>query len=202
MYKAQIIKGIALGLFSSVIGVSLVSLIYKASSQMVAEASRSTENSSPKIIGTSNTNNFDTCDVVPGSVHDGDTIRVKCQGKQVKVRFACIDAPELAQPMGQESRDYLRSLLNDANNQVKIQPITTDKYGRTVAQLWRTVSAGDELVQSRMASAGMAYPYERYSSDCPDWEAVTLAASRAQSEHTGIYSQDLEKPWDYRHSKH
>lgn len=143
-----------------------------------------------------------TCAVVPGIVHDGDAIKVTCQNQELKIRFACIDAPKLAQPMGQESRDYLRSLLTQAGDKVRIQPITTDKYGRTVAQLWITRSIGESLLQSEMAAAGMAYPYERYKSDCPDWEAVTSVASRAQSKHTGIYSQDLEKPWDYRHSKH
>ena len=198
MGSKEVIKsaalGSAIGFGCALVGASIVITWNKVtkSENLVA---------SPKIVGTSNTNNFDVCDVVPNSVHDGDTIRVKCQGEQVKVRFACIDAPELAQPMGTESRDYLRSLLSEANNQVKIQPITTDRYGRTVAQLWRKSSIGEELVQSRMAGAGMAYPYDRYKSDCPDWEAVTSSSSRAESERIGVYSQNLEKPWDYRKSK-
>lgn len=157
---------------------------------------------SQNAITVTNTNNFPTCDVVPGSVHDGDTIKVNCAGKTEKIRFACIDAPELAQTFGQESRDYLRSLLNQANNQVKVQPVTTDKYGRTVAQLWITRSIGESLLQSEMVSAGMAYPYERYAKDCPNWDAVTTVQARALSERVGVYGQpDLEKPWDYRKNK-
>lgn len=188
------IKGSLIGLGCVLVGVAIVitwDKVTKSENLVV----------SPKITGTSNTNDFQECDVVQGSVHDGDTLRVNCQGTQLKIRFACIDAPELAQPMGTESRDYLRSLLSETGDKVKVQPITTDKYGRTVAQLWRTASAGDELIQSRMASAGMAYPYERYKSDCPDWSAVTSSSSRAESKHTGIYSQNLEKPWDYRKNK-
>ncbi len=197
-YKQQIIKGIGLGLFLCVVG----SVLGAIGIMIWNDSKGNTENLIyKKVVGTTDTNNFDTCDVVPGSVHDGDTIRVNCSGDVKKIRFACIDAPELAQPMGTESRDYLRSLLSETGDKVKIQPITTDKYGRTVAQLWRTTTIGEELVQSRMASAGMAYPYERYSSDCPDWSAVTSSSSRAQSERRGIYSQDLEKPWDYRKSK-
>ena len=153
---------------------------------------------SQSAIKPTNTSNFQTCDVVPGSVHDGDTIRVSCSGETKKIRFACIDAPELAQPMGTESRDYLRSLLNQAGDKIKLQPITTDKYGRTVAQLWITRSIGESLLQSEMVSGGMAYPYDRYSKDCPDWDAVTTVENRARSERIGVFGQDLEKPWDYR----
>jgi endonuclease YncB( thermonuclease family) len=47
-------------------------------------------------------------EVVPGSIHDGDTLRVRSsKGEILKVRFACIDAPELKQPLGEESRNYL-----------------------------------------------------------------------------------------------
>ena len=35
-----------------------------------------------------------TCDVKSGSVYDGDTLRVLCNGTEFKIRFACIDAPE------------------------------------------------------------------------------------------------------------
>jgi endonuclease YncB( thermonuclease family) len=45
-----------------------------------------------------------------------------------------------------------------------VQSITTDRYGRTVAQLWK----GDSLIQSQMAIAGMAYGYEQYKKDCPN----------------------------------
>ena len=47
-------------------------------------------------------------EVIPGSIHDGDTLRVRSpKGEVFKVRFACIDAPELKQPLGEESRNHL-----------------------------------------------------------------------------------------------
>ncbi len=54
-----------------------------------------------------------TCTVKPGSVYDGDTLRVFCNGQESKIRFACIDAPETKQTGGIESRDHLRSLIDD-----------------------------------------------------------------------------------------
>lgn len=50
----------------------------------------------------------------PKSVYDGDTFRVinSDTREELKIRLACIDAPEKKQDMGIASRDYLRSLLN------------------------------------------------------------------------------------------
>ena len=116
-------------------------------------------------------------EVVPESIHDGDRRSVRSpKGEVLKVRFPCIDAPELKQPLGEESRNHLRSIINNGNNKVKLQPITTDRYGRTVAQLWN--SRG--LVQSQMAIAGMAYGYEQYKKDCPNWSAIQPTQAQAQ----------------------
>jgi endonuclease YncB( thermonuclease family) len=46
------------------------------------------------------------------SIGDGDTISVLERGKKLKVRLACIDAPETAQtPFGVASRNQLKALL-------------------------------------------------------------------------------------------
>ena len=55
------------------------------------------------------------------------------------IRLACIDTPELrgkrAGPVpAKEARDYLRELVVD--RKVTIRRITTDRYGRTVAELF------------------------------------------------------------------
>ena len=47
--------------------------------------------------------------VKPGSIYDGDTLRLIGNERELKVRLCGIDSPELAQPLGIESRDYLRS---------------------------------------------------------------------------------------------
>jgi len=144
--------------------------------------------------------NLTEYDVVPGSVYDGDTLRVRSpKGEILKIRFACIDAPELKQPMGEESRNHLRSLLNRGGNKIKVEPITVDRYGRTVAQLWNSYG----LLQSQMAISGMAYGYDQYKKDCPNWSAVQSTESQAQKERLGVWSlpNGGERPWDYRKSK-
>jgi endonuclease YncB( thermonuclease family) len=138
-------------------------------------------------------------EVVPGSIHDGDTLRVRSSDGQVlKIRFACVDAPELKQPLGEESRNHLRSIIKRGNNKVRVQPITTDRYGRTVAQLWN----GSGLIQSQMAIAGMAYGYEQYKKDCPNWPAIESTQAQAQEAKLGVWKlpNGGQRPWDYRKS--
>jgi endonuclease YncB( thermonuclease family) len=137
-------------------------------------------------------------EVVPGSIHDGDTLRVRSsKGEMLKVRFACIDAPELKQPMGEESRNHLRSLINEAEGKVKIQIIETDRYGRSVSELW--TKSG--LLQSRMTAAGMAFAYDQYAKNCPNWDAVKSSEKAASELKVGVWrSPNFERPWDYRKS--
>ncbi len=138
-------------------------------------------------------------EVVPGSVHDGDTLRVRSpKGEVLKVRFACVDAPELKQPLGEEARNHLRSIIKRGNNKVRVQPMTTDRYGRTVAQLWN----GSGLIQSQMAIAGMAYGYDQYKKDCPNWSAIESTQAQAQEAKLGVWRlpDGGQRPWDYRKS--
>ena len=137
-------------------------------------------------------------EVIPGSLHDGDTLRVRSsKGEVLKVRFACVDAPELKQPWGEESRNYLRSMINEAGGKVKVKVLNTDRYGRSVAELW--TKSG--LLQSRMAAAGMAFAYDRYSKDCPNWDAVKSSEKSAMEFKRGVWrSPNFERPWNYRKS--
>jgi endonuclease YncB( thermonuclease family) len=92
-------------------------------------------------------------------VHDGDTVTTSAGEK---IRLACIDAPEVTNnkhgkkdPInGPKSRDWLKSLV--LNVDVKIQRITKDLYGRTVARLF--LADGTEVNQ-KAVSTGHAVIY-------------------------------------------
>ena len=71
------------------------------------------------------------------SCYDGDTCTT-IDGE--KIRLACIDTPELkgkkAKPIPAiEARDFINDLL--VNEKVSIKRITKDRYGRTVAELFK-----------------------------------------------------------------
>jgi endonuclease YncB( thermonuclease family) len=141
------------------------------------------------------TANLPIYQVVEGSVYDGDTIRVTDGQNELKIRFACIDAPEKQQPGGIEARDELKRILESDRNIVKLNIITTDRYGRNVAEVWNNGG----LVQSALAGQGLVYPYERYKSDCPSWDAVERAGEYAIANSLGVWGdRNAVKPWDYR----
>jgi len=135
-------------------------------------------------------------DVVTNSVHDGDTMRVRSRaGAVLKIRFACIDAPELKQQLGQESRDTLRSYINESDGKVRIKIVDTDRYGRSVAEVW--TKGG--LLQSRMTGSGMAFAYDQYKKNCPHWNSVKSSEQTAIEYKLGVWSSpNFIKPWDWR----
>lgn len=138
------------------------------------------------------------CTVKPGSIYDGDTMRVLCNGEEIKVRFCGIDAPEKKQARGIESRDYLRSLLPD-NAQVIVIPIEKDRYGRLVAEIWNDAINGENYINGNMVLAGMAWHYEKYSSNCSDRQALTTAELLAKQNNLGVHADPNSiKPWNWR----
>lgn len=129
------------------------------------------------------------------SIHDGDTIRVR-RGNQVeRIRFACIDAPELSQPLGIASRDHLRQLIKASDNRVSLKISGRDRYDRKVAEVF----AKGKLLQTEQVRTGLAYVYRRYLKDCPDAPKVEKAEAIAQRRRLGVWKNPgAVKPWDYR----
>jgi endonuclease YncB( thermonuclease family) len=146
--------------------------------------------------------------VVSGSIHDGDTIRVTSSAPelkkyadkkgQIKVRFACIDAPETGQKRGAAARSSLQRILADNGDRVNVQPVDVDRYGRVVAELW----TNEGLVQSIQAGLGDVFPYEQYKQNCKNWEAVSASAADAKQARRGVWADAKpEYPWEWRRRK-
>ena len=142
--------------------------------------------------------------VKPGSIYDGDTLRVVRGDEELKIRFCGIDAPELKQPLGVESRDYLRSLIAKSDGTIHVLPIEEDRYGRTVAELWIPIEPDYEAeihLNTAMLEAGMAYHYERYSGNCEKPENLVWAEEIAKDDKLGVWNGNHQKPWEWRKSK-
>ena len=127
-------------------------------------------------------------------VADGDTIKVRCgepgRYEQLSIRVSAIDAPEKAQPFGQKSKEALSSLCFE--QLAKIRPVTTDRYGRTVADVQcRGRDAGAEQVR-----AGMAWVYVKYAADYLQLYPIEKAA---RTTTIGLWSdKDPIPPWEWR----
>ena len=140
------------------------------------------------------------CEVVENSIYDGDTFRVKCDGREQKVRLCGIDAPEIKQPLGIESRNYLRSLIAKASNQVIVIEMDRDKYGRSVAEVLLESPSGEQSVQEEMLKAGMAYHYKQFSGSCHNRDVFDAAEEIGRSQQRGVWRlfNGGLRPWNYR----
>lgn len=137
-----------------------------------------------------------TLDAEVVSVGDGDTLRASVAGETVTVRLSCIDAPETAQtPWGLAARDRLKQLLQQGDR-VELRVETTDRYGRTVAEIFeRGVSVNLQLVEE-----GQAVVYRKYLSGCSETSDRYLEAeAQARDRRLGYWNQnDPVMPWDFR----
>ena len=128
------------------------------------------------------------------SIGDGDTIRVRQSGRAVTVRLACIDAPETAQsPYGQQARNYLQQRL-PVGREVSLEVKTTDRYGRSVAEVISEININLVLVED-----GQAFAYRQYLSGCNAKEYLD-AEYRASRRRYGVWQVEggITRPWDFR----
>jgi len=130
-------------------------------------------------------------------VADGDTITVVRGSLKEKIRFCGIDAPESKQPLGKESKANLQRLIDEANGQVQLSVIESDRYGRQVAEVF----ALGKFLQQEQVKAGLAYHYAKYSGNCPHRDAIVTAEAIAQSNHVGVWGGNFQKPWEYRRAQ-
>jgi endonuclease YncB( thermonuclease family) len=131
------------------------------------------------------------------SVGDGDTIRVRINGKPSTVRLACIDAPEMVQrPYGQNARQYLQQRL-PVGSTVTLNEKTTDRYGRLVAEVFKDININLVLVED-----GQAFAYRQYLSGC-DAKEYLDAEVRASRRRYGVWqvAGGITRPWDFRRGR-
>jgi endonuclease YncB( thermonuclease family) len=129
------------------------------------------------------------------SVGDGDTVRVMEGSQRLTIRMACMDAPETAQhPYGAASRQTLQKLL-PVGSPITIRPQTRDRYGRTVAEVFRD----GRSVNLAMVRAGHAFAYRKYLGAC-DSSAYLGAEAAAQRQRLGVWAVPggITRPWDFR----
>jgi micrococcal nuclease len=134
-------------------------------------------------------------------VSDGDTVKLT-DGR--KLRLCGIDAPETAkrnkqgQPLGNEATDYLIKLTQ--KGEIKMQGIETDRYKRTVAELW-VLRPGEKIYSSvnvAMVRSGLAWHYAKYSKNCPSQAQIIKAETEAKRLTIGVYRGFNTPPWEFR----
>lgn len=124
------------------------------------------------------------------AIKDGDTIVVFDGESSTTIRLAAIDAPEKPQAFGQAAKKAMSSLCY--NKIVKVNPVDTDRYGRTVADVFcNNKNAGQTMVFN-----GFAWVYDKYVSN---HGAYYDAQNEAKSHKRGLWSDaNPTPPWEYR----
>lgn len=126
-------------------------------------------------------------------VADGDSIELWQAGRTIKIRLYGIDAPELNQDHGPETRDWLASRLLGKN--ARIETMDTDQYGRVVA----LVFVDEGLINQALVASGQAWVYKRYC-------AIDLCGqmqkdqTEARQKKLGLWGQENTPvpPWQWR----
>jgi len=132
------------------------------------------------------------------SVGDGDTITIASGAQKIRVRLACIDAPETSQtPYGMESRQVLQGLL-PIGSEVTLRTKAVDRYGRSVAEVLK----GGSNINQTLVRSGDAFVYWQYISGC-DRQTYSLLENDARLKGAGVWSVPggIQRPWDYRRGR-
>ncbi len=134
---------------------------------------------------------LDVCPVL--SIHDGDTMTVQCDGRKVRVRLYCIDAPEMGQkPWGSLSRNHLRSITASS---VRLVVHGRDRYGRVIAEIFNT-GENQRNLNIDQVGAGEAAIYEKY---CTSTKYKDVE-DQARVNEIGIWRMEglHQSPWEWR----
>lgn len=126
-------------------------------------------------------------------VSDGDTVKAIVDGKQVKIRLYCIDAPESKQAFGQAARKQLMGLTSGRG--ISMQVVDKDHYGRLVALLYND---GGTCLNEEMVKAGMAWIYPQYCK-APYREQWKKHENAARKKRKGLWRDKAPTPpWQWR----
>ena len=123
--------------------------------------------------------------------HDGDTCTIQTKEGKYSLRLWGIDAPEIKQPYGVKSREYLKKLV--LNKRVKVVLTGSGSWGRKVGRLY----VGRKDVCSEMVKLGLAWDSPKYSKG-----KYSHQQNSAQKKRRGLWKDsNSQPPWDYRAGK-
>jgi len=120
--------------------------------------------------------------------HDGDTCRVIANDKNLKIRFAGIDTPELKQKYGKDAQAFTESKIKNRNVDLECEGTSYDRLTCTVFLEGKNINR--EIVLN-----GWAYDSFKYSKGAyaPDVEI-------AKSQRLGMWKDaNLVSPYCFRH---
>ena len=126
------------------------------------------------------------------NVIDGDTIHAQHNGDKIKIRLVEIDAPEMDQPFGAQSKNFLNRLLYKKN--VTLISQGEDRYGRILGEIY----VDGQSANRSMIRSGFAWVYDRHVEDLSLYEYQ----DQAKAKNLGLWrGDDPIAPWVWRKQK-
>ncbi len=124
-------------------------------------------------------------------VTDGDTVKGKYVDELIKIRLAEIDAPELKQAFGVESKSCLKELIKQSDGKVFFKFKEKDRYKRHVGWLY-----SENLdINLEMIKRGCAWVYDRYA----ERKVLFKHQNLAKKNKLGLWKNaNAIKPSDWR----
>lgn len=125
------------------------------------------------------------------SCHDGDTCRVVIADRERKIRLGGVDAPELDQPGGRESQQFMAAKIVGRDVELICEGRSYDR--KTCRILLEGTDVGEDLVR-----AGHAWDSPKYSKG-----RYREAQEEARREGRGFWAREggLISPYCHRWSK-
>lgn len=121
------------------------------------------------------------------SVVDGDTIKVRINGKKETIRMIGLDTPETKKPhvavqcYGKEASSHMQSLVQSKNVQLEVDPSQgeRDKYGRLLRYVF--VDGKTNVALSQIAGGyGREYTYDSDYAYQSQFQSAQVAAQAAK----------------------
>ena len=132
-------------------------------------------------------------------VSDGDTVRLLVNDStELKIRLSGIDAPELDQAFGKESKNRLTKLVDGRT--IEAQCSKRDRYRRWLCKLVFNFSD----INLSLVKDGFAWWYQYYKKDqtLEDQQSYRMAEAIAKENKLGLWEDSNPvAPWDFRREK-
>ncbi len=134
------------------------------------------------------------------TIPDGDTITVAANPPPAdlpitnRIRLAGIDAPEIQQHYGPESRDYLRTLIPRGTT-ITLEYHEPDQYNRLLC----TITRGELNINHALVTNGCAWRYPFAHDKYGNYQD---AENTARTNHHGLWTTNAPTPpippWQYK----
>lgn len=145
-------------------------------------------------------------------VSDGDTIVVVDGDRNITVRFACMDAPEVPHSQkekqsrkildknqfswGIKAKSRVEQLVKEGSDRVVLTVTDSDQYGRQVSEVRLP---NGTLIQQVLIQEGLALVYRQYLKKCPSASIIEQAEADAKKNLRGVWGDPkFTAPWEYR----